>query len=146
MYPALPISVAMILLFVAHLHAGGAAPTTIVFNVLALAYFHKINGLPDPTNNFIVVNLLAGTRNLGSVPDVRLPVTLPILSRMVQALPTVFASNYRCITLRAMMVIVFTAYLRVREMVPRSRNMVQGCLHVGDVKLTGDLINIFLSF
>ena len=73
MYPSLPIPVAMILLFVAHLHAGGAAPATIVSNVSALAYFRKINGLPDPTSNFIVVKLLAGARNLGSVPDVRLP-------------------------------------------------------------------------
>ena len=40
------------------------------------------------------------------------------------------------------MVIAFRAYLRVGEMVPRSRNMVQGCLHVEDVMLTGDLINV----
>ena len=142
MYPSLPIPVAMILLFVAHLHAGGAAPATIVSNVSALAYFHKINGLPDPTSNFIVVKLLAGARNLGSVPDVRLPVTLPILSCLVQALPTVFASTYTRTMLRVMMVIAFRAYLRVGEMVPRSRNMMQGCLHVGDVTLTGDLINV----
>ena len=142
MYPSLPIPVAMILLFVAHLHASGAAPATIVSNVSALAYFHKINGLPDPTSNFIVVKLLAGARNIGSVPDVRVPVTLPILSCLVQALPTVFASTYTCTMLRAMMVIAFRAYLRVGEMVPRSRNMTQGCLHVGDVTLTGDLINV----
>ena len=119
MYPSLPIPVAMILLFEAHLHAGGAAPATIVSNVSAIAYFHKINGLPDPTSNFIVVKLLAGARNLGSVPDVRLPVTLPILSRLVQALPSIVASTYRRIMLRAMMVIAFRAYLPVGEMVPR---------------------------
>ena len=99
MYPSMPIPVAMILLFVAHLHASGSATATIVSNVSVVAYFHKINGFLDPTTNFIVVKLLAGARNLGSVPDDCLPVTLPILSHVVQALPTVFASYYKCIML-----------------------------------------------
>ena len=76
-YPSLTLPVAMILLFAAHLHAGTAAPATIVCNVSALAYFHKINGLPGPTNNFIVIKLLAGARNLGSVPC---HTTLPLSS------------------------------------------------------------------
>ena len=86
-YPSLPIPAATILPFAAHLHAGGSAPTTIVSNVSAVAYFHKINGLPNPTTNFVLVNLLAEATNLGYVLDVRLPVTLPILSRLEQALP-----------------------------------------------------------
>ena len=77
-YLSLPIPVAMIRLFVAHRHPGGAATTIIVSNVSALTYFHKINDLPDPTNNVIVVKLLAGARNLGYVLDVRLPITPPI--------------------------------------------------------------------
>ena len=68
--------------------------------------------------------------------------TLPILSRLVQAPPTVFASTYRRTMLRGMMAIAFRTYLRVGEMVPRSRNMMQGWLQVGDVTLTGDLINV----
>ncbi len=139
---SLPLPVAMILLFVAHLHAGGSAPATIISTVSAISYFHKINSLPDPTANFIVGKLLAGARNLGSVPDVRLPVTLPILTRLVRALPMVFSSHYKCIMLRAMMVTAFRAYLRVGEMVPRSKNRLQGCLMIGDVVIAGDLINL----
>jgi len=140
--PCLPIPVAMILLFVAHLHASGSAPASIVSIICAVGYFHKINGFPDPTNNYIVGRLLAGARNLGSVTDVRLPVTLPILVRLVQAIPTVFSSHYRRIMLRAMMVLAFRAYLRVGEMVPRSRSTTQGCLQLGDVFITSDLINV----
>ena len=40
------------------------------------------------------------------------------------------------------MVLAFKAYLRVGEMVPRSRSMVRGCLSLGDVLLSGDLITI----
>lgn len=138
----LPASVSTILLFIAHLHSNGSAPASIVSIISAIAYFHKINGFSDPTTCFLVAKLLAGARNLGSVPDVRLPVTLPVLTRLVLALPTVFTSRYRCLMLRAMMVLAFKAYLRVGEMVPRGRTRVQGCLQMGDVLLSGDLISL----
>ena len=138
----LPVSVHMILLFIAHLFALGLAPSSIVSTVSAVSYFHKVNGFPDPSNAFLVTKLLAGARNVGAVPDVRLPVTLHILSRLVVAMPTVFSSHYKCLMLRAMMVLAFKAYLRVGEMVPRSRCMVRGCLSLGDVLLSGDLIAI----
>ena len=121
----------MVLLFIAHLYASGSAPASIVSTVSAMAYFHNINGFHDPSNCFMVSKLLAGARNLGTVPDVRLPVTLPVLSRLVQALPTVFASRYKCLMLRAMMVLAFKAYLRIGEMVPRSRGTIRGCLPHG---------------
>ena len=132
----LPVSVPLMLLFIAHLYANGSAPASIVSTVSAVAYFHKINGFHDPSNCFMVSKLLAGARNLGTVPDVRLPVTLPVLS-LVDALPTVFASRYKCLMLRAMMVLAFKAYLRIGKMVPRSRGTIRGCLHMDDVLYPG---------
>ena len=61
-------SVAIMLLFIAHLHAGGNTPSSIVSNVPAIAYFHKVDGFADPSKCFIVVKVLAGARNIGSVP------------------------------------------------------------------------------
>ena len=102
----------MMLLFIAHLHAAGSAPASVVSTVSAVAYFHKINGIADPSHCFAVTKVLADVRSLGAVPDVRLPVTLPVL------------------------------VLRIGEMVPRSGSMVRGCLHVDDVLLSGDLITL----
>ena len=135
----LPVSVSMLLLFIANLHANGAAPASIVS---AVAYFHKINGFPDPSHCFLVAKVLAGARNLGAVPDVRLPVTLLVLTRLVRALPRVISSHYKCLMLRVMMVLAFKAYLRGGEMVPRSKGVVSGCLHVSDVFLSGDLMSV----
>ena len=90
-----PVLVPMVLLFIAHLYASGSAPASIVSTVSAVAYFHKINGFHDPSNCFMVAKLLAGARNLGTIPDVRLPVTLPVLSRLVHALHTVFTSWHK---------------------------------------------------
>ena len=86
----LPVSVHTILLFIVHLFALGLAPSSIVSTVSAVAYFHKVNGFIDPSSAFIVNKLLVGACNVGAVPDVRLPVTLPILSRLVVAMTTIF--------------------------------------------------------
>ena len=126
----------MMLLFIVHLYANGSAQASIVSTVSAVAYFHKINGFHDPSNCFMVSKLLSGARNLGTVPDVRLPVTPPVLS-LVHALPTVFASRYKCLMLRAMMVLAFKVYLRIGEMVPRSRGTIRGCLQMDDVLYPG---------
>ena len=40
------------------------------------------------------------------------------------------------------MVLAFKGYLRVGEMVPRSRSPVQGCLHMSDILLSGYLESI----
>ena len=138
----LPVPTCMLLLVIAHLHASKLAPASIVSTVSAVGYFHKINGFADPASSFLVTKLLAGARNLGAVPDVRLPVTLPMLGRLISAIPVVFTSGYKCRMLRAMMVLAFRAYLRVGEMVPRSRLAVGNCLQLGDVILSGDLITV----
>ena len=83
----LPFLVPMVLLFIAHLYANGSAPASIVSTVSAVACFHKINGFHDPSNCFMVSKLLAGARNLGTIPDVRLPVTCPVLSRLGMLYP-----------------------------------------------------------
>ena len=139
-----PVPVTFILLFVAHLHGQGFAPQSITSIISVLSYFHKVNGFSDPTKNFIVTKMLTGARNLRKSCDIRLPITLPILTHLIAALPQVFNSNYKCLMLRAMMVLAFRAYLRVGEMVPRSKNSTQTCLHIHDIVMAGE--SITLSF
>ena len=55
----LPVSLPMILLFIAHLYNSGAAPASIVSIISAVGYFHKINGHCDPSSSFIVAKVLA---------------------------------------------------------------------------------------
>ena len=76
-------SVAMIMGFIAYLHNAAYAPTSIISNISAISFFHKINGFRDPSRNVIVAKLLTGAHNLRSVADVRLPVTLPILLKLI---------------------------------------------------------------
>ena len=125
----LPISVSLLLWFIAHLFAGGAAPASIISVVAALSYFNKVNGFADPAKNFVVAKALAGARGMRSRFDIRLPVTGAILGRLVHALPIVFSCRYTCIIMKAMMVLAFAAFLRVGEMVPCTLSNDAHCLH-----------------
>ena len=69
--------------------------------------------------------------------------SLPVHSRVVHALPTVFVSWYKCLMFQAMMV-PFKTYLQIGKIVPRSRGMIRGCLHMGDVLMSRELITISL--
>lgn len=46
--PALPVSLSMMMIFIAYLHDTGLAPASIISTVSAISYFHKINGFQDP--------------------------------------------------------------------------------------------------
>ena len=137
----------ILLWFIAHLFAGGAAPASIISVVAALSYFNKVNGFADPAKNFVVAKALAGARGMRSRFDIRLPVTGAILGRLVHALPIVFSCRYTCIIMKAMMVLAFAAFLRVGEMVPRTLSDDAHCLQYGDVTVGRDTISIiFRSF
>ena len=115
---ALPVSVAMLLHFVAHLHYTGLAPSSIISIESAISYFHKINGCQDSAKNFIISKLLAGAQNLKTGSDIRLPIKLPILAQLISAYITL------CVMLSTMVVLAFRAYLRVGDMVPRTSRVV----------------------
>ena len=140
--PVLPVPIYIMMLFIAHLHNAGLAPASIISYVSAISYFHRISGHQDPAKSFIVSRLLIGAQKLRTVPDVRLPITLPILTKLVAAVPTVITSRYKQVMLRAMMVLAFKAYLRVGERVPGSARTGQNCLQRQDISLNGDLISV----
>ena len=143
----LPISVPLILLFVAYLHGRKFAPSSIVSILSAVSYFHKANGFQDPTGIFIVSKVLAETRNISAGADTRLPITSSILDKLISATVHVFTSPYKALIMRAMMILAFKAYLRVGEMVPRCKSSKKGCLQLGDVMIDSNIITVhFQSF
>lgn len=52
----------------------------------ALGYVHKMQGFQDPTSEFLISKLVAGAYRLKPMVDIRLPITVPILDRLVAAL------------------------------------------------------------
>ena len=116
-----PAPVDHVVAFIAHLSLSGKAASTISSYSAALAYYHKINGWADPTDNFIVRKLKEGCRRQGDHADVRRPVTVPLLSRMVSALQSVCSSSFEVSLFKAAFVTAFFGFLRVGEFTAASK-------------------------
>lgn len=135
-----PVPIPNILLFIASQKYHGAASSTITKQISILSHFHKLNGVHNPVESFIVTKALVGIRNLTNhLPDARLLITLPILQRLLQAASISITSPNESKLIRAMMTLAFKAFLRVGEMLPKSENGgAQNCLHYNDLIITNN--------
>lgn len=80
----------------------------------AIAFVHKLQSFPDPTDTFLVKQIMQGARKSRPQWDIRSPITHPILMRLVISLTAESQRNqtlFRCMYLWA-----FFAFLRVGEM------------------------------
>ena len=108
----------------------------------AVSYFHKAHNLFDPTRAFLISKAIIGARNLSQSVDIRLPVPPSVLSKRVASAYHVFVSPYKSLMMRMIMVLAFQAYLRIGEMIPRSKSDVHGCLRLGDVVIVDDVLTV----
>lgn len=105
-----------ITLFYSYLSIQKMSPNSMSLYISVLSYFHKINHLPDPTKSFLINKALQGLkRNNRVVPDNRLPITLPILEKLVISLQSVCCSTYEVKLFTCAFSLAFFALLRVRE-------------------------------
>ena len=105
----LPISPSLMALFIAYMFNFHYSPSTVTTYISALGYSHKLLGFPDPSKVFYVSQILKGYKNVGFRLDSRLPITLPILDRLVSIAPFLQGSTYQ-------ISLVFYAFLRIGEM------------------------------
>ncbi len=123
-----PASVQDVREFVASLSIQNLAPATIATYVSGVGYVHKLRGWPDPTRDFLVSKLLEGCRRLSGAADQRLPITLPLLSILLQALPHNCSSSFEALLFRAVMLSAFFGFMRIGEFAAVSRTRLQQSL------------------
>lgn len=114
--------------FIAWLSLQRMAPSTIATYVAGVGYFHKIRSWPDPTQDFLVTKLIAGCRRDNSTNDNRWPITLPVLTRMLQALPHACNGQYEVVLFRAVMLCAFFGFMRIGEFAAISKYHIQNTL------------------
>ncbi len=113
-----PSPVSHIVLFAAFCFEKGYSPSTITTYMSGISFWHKINNWQDPTELFIVKKILEGCRRSRRRCDNRAPITLPVLSRVVSALPVVCFSMYEEKTfLKLHFLLAYYGMLRVSELV-----------------------------
>ena len=64
---------------------------------------------------FYIVHILKGYGKKGFRLDSRLPITLPILNRIIKASPHIYGSQYQICQFKAMCSIAFFSFLRIGE-------------------------------
>ena len=84
--PVLPSCTQHIMLFIAKCYEENLAASTVLTYISALSYFHKIEGMSDPTSNFVVKKGLQGYQKGIATQDYRKPITYGILKKLVSSL------------------------------------------------------------
>lgn len=109
----------MVLKFIVYQVNKGLAPSTITSSLSAVSFVHKVANKPDPTQHFIVRKLLIGAAKLSPRTDIRLPVLIPELKKLLASTSNVTASMYHSVMLKAMYLLAFHAFLRPGEFTVR---------------------------
>lgn len=131
---SVPLNVSQICLFVAFLQHEKFAPKTISTYLSALSFVHKMQGHTDPTSAFLVSKLVAGAYRLNNKLDVRLPLTVPILNRLLASLHWITTSVYDRFLFQAMYLLAFNAFARIGEVtVKNSKSKV---LQMSDIDIS----------
>lgn len=137
-----PTSANILVLFIVSLLDAGQAPTTVLSALSAIAYFHKLYSLPDPTCHFIVKKIVLGASKLRPQCDLRAPITSAILLSLSNALLYVCDSSYERTMFNAMFSFMFHAFLRIGEVTESVNNLL-----LSQVKIKNSSIYVkFLKF
>ncbi len=110
-----PTTMDMVISFIVSQVNSGLSGKTIISQLSAVAFIHKLSGFPDPTTHFLIKKLLVGATRLNSSSDTRLPILKPILHKLIQSIPCVMETHYIASMLKAMYLLAFHAFLRPSE-------------------------------
>ncbi|XP_062593480.1 uncharacterized protein LOC134254963 isoform X1 [Saccostrea cucullata] len=119
---SLPITATVLSNFIAQLFSKGYSPSSISSHVSAISYVHKILSVPDPAEAFLVRKILQGCYHSAPNKDSRLPITAPILLKLVKGLSSSVQNLYTRILLKSVFLLAFNAFLRLGEIVIKSKN------------------------
>ncbi len=132
--------------YIAHLSLLDYAASTINVKVSAIAFFHKINGWDDPTDNFLVKKLREGCRRENKVEDTRCPITLPILMRLVHVLHGVCYNDYEAVMFKNAFLLAYFGFLRVGEFSKTPNVALSRLLAVSDIQMGQGKMEVKIRF
>jgi hypothetical protein len=135
----LPYTEVDVLWFIAYLQRRMLSSSTIIGYVSAISFLHRINGLKDCTQSFIVKKTLQGLRKQEYKKDTRLPITKDIVRKICEVAPMVLQNAYDVQLIRAFSLVAFYGFFRIGELVTKnSENVVQ----LSSVQFSNDLMSI----
>ena len=116
-FPFDPLTMALFVTFLSRSYKHSSVQTY----VSGVVFFHKICGYTDPGMSYLVRKTLAGLKRVQLPSDVRLPITISLLRKLVLiGLPQVCLSVDEQVLFRAMFAVAFFGLLRVGEIMVAS--------------------------
>ena len=133
-----PYPIQHIAAYIAHLSLSGLAASTINVHTASISYIHKVNGWQDPTDNFLIQKLKEGCKRQNRAGDLRYPITLPILKRLMEVLNTVCRDAFESFLFKAVFLVAFFGFLRVSEFAKTANINVTRVLDINDITFLGE--------
>lgn len=122
------------------------APSTIKTYMSGTAFHLKINNLPDTTKSFIIQKLLVGLCRKHPSVDVRRHITLELLHKIIQVLPSTCKSSYDSTLFTSAYLLAYLGFLRVGELAITSNASQDRVLQFSAVSFANNSIQLFLKF
>ena len=149
-FEVFPASLENLTMFIAHCFEQNYAAATVSTYISAIGYIHKVMGMQDNTQHFIIVKALNGFKKIRSSKENRFPITLQILKGLINSLPHTCTSLFMSKLLKAMYLLAFHAFLRVGEMTgplpPKGNNLrLNNIKFVFDASLIPTAVEIHMS-
>ena len=139
----IPLTSQQAAIYVSYLHKEGYAPSSIVSYTSALGYIHRLRGYTDPTTAVLVQKLIAGAIKVTPPAPPRLPITLVILHRLLQAVDSHIKHYYHRSLLKAMFLISFYGLMRMGEVTMSKHGLVP--LQMNQLQISQDKVIISIT-
>ena len=111
-----PPTIQNILRFIAYLASvKKLSPGTVQTYVTAISFFSKLLTDTDISQKFVVQKLLSAYKRTGKAGDTRYPLTIDMLTRMIDCIFQSNLQHYYKVMFKAMLLTAFHAFLRVSE-------------------------------
>ena len=141
-----PIPIQQLVLYISYCFEKEYAPSSIKLYISGISFAHRLNGLPNPSENFIIKKMLEGCRRLRHKFDCRAPILKSTLTEIVESLKHVCHSNFETQLFKAAFSLVYFGIFRVSELVVTSQKLAYKALMKADVIISENAITIRLRY
>ena len=119
----LPIDVNNLANFISYSFFKGSPASTLSSLLSGIAYFHKIKGFPNPTDNFVITQLMLAVKKQSCTSDRRQPISVSLLEVMLSVIKKSQWSLYDKALYQAMFTLAFAFALRISEITHSPHNI-----------------------
>ena len=137
----LPATSVMVSHFITFLYIHNFVSSTISSHLSAISFVHKLGGYSDPCQDFTTQKVLLGCKKSVPSTDLRRPIMLKDLHRMVRACKSLF-SLYEQYLVSAIFLVAFHGFFRMGELISSNRKRFKKVIQLGDVSCKSHSLQI----